>query len=318
MKTVRVAAIQIASVDGQIEHNLARAAPWVEEAKRQGAQLVLLPEFMPTGYALTPRLWNAAETSSGPTVTWLQEQARRHAIWIGTSFLEAVEDRFHNTFVLMNPDGAEAIRVRKTKAAALEAYFFEGCPGRHVVNTPLGRIGVSICYENSLATTIRQLWLEDADLVLMPHSAPSPTLANGLTQADVDVTNDNVRNVSRDVALQLGVPTVMANKVGPWRTRVPRPFLREDSSFPGLSAIVACDGEVLARMRDEEGVIVADVALRPERKAKSQPRTCGRWARPVPPYFARFAVPETLGGIAYRLSRRRRRKAREVSQGGSQ
>ncbi len=45
--SIRVAAVQMASVDGDIEGNLAHAKTLIEQAAAQGAQIILLPEFMP-------------------------------------------------------------------------------------------------------------------------------------------------------------------------------------------------------------------------------------------------------------------------------
>jgi predicted amidohydrolase len=123
-KTIRIAAVQMFSINGQVDRNLSHAAPFVAEAEGKGAELILLPEFMSTGYELTDAIWEVAEPPYGPTVMWLVQQAVKHSISIGTSFLEAVADRFYNTFVLINPQGEEAMRVRKAQPAAIEAYFF--------------------------------------------------------------------------------------------------------------------------------------------------------------------------------------------------
>lgn len=313
MKTIRVAAVQAESVSGKIEHNLAHASRFVEEARRQRSEVVLLAELFPTGFDMSGSIWEAGEPSAGTTVNWLKEQSRKHDIWIGTSFLEAVENRFYNTFVLMNPQGDEVARVRKAKAAATEAYFYEGAPGSHVVDTPLGRIGVSICYECALASTIRRLHEEGADFVLMPHSAPTPTLSTGLRQSNIDEFNESLRSVSSAMARELGVPTVMPNKTGRWKTRLPWPLPDEDSSFPGYSSIADSDGNILASLGNSEGVIVAEITLDPAKKAKCPPQTYGKWARPVPGFFGLFVIPETLGKIFYLSSLKRRRIARSIS-----
>ena len=317
-KTIRVAAVQMASSNGQIEGNLAHAALLVAEARNKGAELVLLPEFMPTGYELTDAIWDVAEPSQGSTVSWLKEQTLKHSLWIGTSFLEAVGDHFYNTFVLVGSDGKEVMRVRKARPAAIEAYFFAGFPGSHVADTGLGRIGVSICYEGFLASTIRYLHEENADFVLMPLSAPTPTLNLGLQPSDLDTYHESIRTSSSAVAKMLGVPTVMANKVGCWKIRPPRPFPPEDSTFPGLSSIAGPDGEILASLANQEGVIVADIDLNPEKKAKQLPKFSGKWARPVPKFFGLFAIAETLGGLRYRLSIKRRRMARKIADGATE
>lgn len=88
-RTVRVAAIQMASENGCVEANLAHATSLIEQASKEGAQLVLLPEFMPTGYLLAEGIWEAAEPADGATVAWLKDKSKRLGIWLGTSFLEA-------------------------------------------------------------------------------------------------------------------------------------------------------------------------------------------------------------------------------------
>jgi N-carbamoylputrescine amidase len=169
---LRVAAVQMESKNGLVEANLQHATPLVNRAAGMGARLILLPELMAAGYVYTAAIWNGAEPGGGPTVKWLQETSRKLGIWLGTSFLEADDEYFFNTFVLTMPDGREAGRVRKQTPAFSEAYFTRGHAGPHVLQTELGRVGVGICYENQLAYTPRTMCRESADLLLMPHSMP--------------------------------------------------------------------------------------------------------------------------------------------------
>ena len=117
IRTLRVAAVQMESQNGRVEANLERATRFVDQAAEQGGKLIILPEFMPTGYVYTKDIWEGAETKEGPTVGWLRENAKRLGVWLGTSFLEAEGEDFFNTFVLMKPDGQEAGRVRKQTSA---------------------------------------------------------------------------------------------------------------------------------------------------------------------------------------------------------
>ena len=106
MTTLRVAAVQVESRNGEGARNLARAAPWVARAAERGAQLVLCPEFLATGYIYDTSIWRAAERAGGLTERWLGDLARRHAIHVGASYLESDGDDFHNTFALAAPDVA--------------------------------------------------------------------------------------------------------------------------------------------------------------------------------------------------------------------
>jgi N-carbamoylputrescine amidase len=51
IRILRVAAVQIRSKNGRIERNLERAVPYIEKAAGEGAELVMLPDFLSTGYA---------------------------------------------------------------------------------------------------------------------------------------------------------------------------------------------------------------------------------------------------------------------------
>jgi N-carbamoylputrescine amidase len=60
-KKLRVAAVQMESKNGLIKVNLEHALPFVDEAAKKGAKLIVLPEFMPTGYIFTNAIWDAGE-----------------------------------------------------------------------------------------------------------------------------------------------------------------------------------------------------------------------------------------------------------------
>ena len=316
-RTVRVAAVQMASKDGLIEANLERATALVERAAGDGAQLVLLPEFMPTGYLFTTAVWDGAEPREGSTVRWLGENSRRLGVWLGTSFLEADGEDFFNTFVLAAPDGKEAGRVRKQTPAIFEAYFTRGGGGPHVIDTELGRIGVGICYENQLSYIPRMMCLQSVDLMLMPHSHPLPMQSFFARRKQIDYFLNSLRELAPRYALMLGVPSVMCNKCGPWETGIPvLPFHREISSFPGLSTIADSDGVVKAQLGDEEAVIVADVTLDPSRRRHELPQFYGRWAWKGPWFRGSFPVLEAMGRLWYAQSSERKRRARAVSSGG--
>ncbi len=94
-----VAAVQFESVDGDIGGNLKTAEGWLQQAVAANAELIVFPEFMPTGYHLGPAIWESGEGMTGPTVSWLVEQSARYRVWLGTSFLEVEGEHFFDTFV---------------------------------------------------------------------------------------------------------------------------------------------------------------------------------------------------------------------------
>ncbi|MBU1671319.1 MAG: carbon-nitrogen hydrolase family protein [Actinobacteria bacterium] len=316
-RTVRAAAVQMESLNSAVERNLERATGFVEEAAARGARLIALPEFTATGYIFTKEIWDAAEPHDGPTARWLRETSSRLGVWIAAGFLEAEGDDFVNTYVLANPEGGEDGRVQKQTPAAAEAYFTEGRSGPHVIDSELGRIGVGICYENQLAFTPGLMTSQSVDLILMPHSAPllQPRpffrwVNEGYEKA--------LRGLAGLYAEQLGIPAVMVNKSGRWRSPIPfMPLLKQDSAFPGLSAIADSDGTVKAQLAEEEGVIVEDVTLDPGRKTGSWTGCHGRWSmKETPPFIYALVAVEYMGRAWYAMSGDRKRRALEISAGG--
>jgi N-carbamoylputrescine amidase len=228
----------------------------------------------------------------------------RLRVWIGTSFLETDGRDFFNTFVLVDDAGVVAARVRKHTPAAVEAYFFKGSRDPHLVDTRLGCIG--ICYEGLRSDWGREIGGR-AQVVLLALSAPSPSVDRNNSEADRASFDALIRGEGAAVALVLGVPTVLANHCGPWVTRLPAPFLPQDSSFPGGSVVSDGRGVPLAALGPEEGVVVADVTLGPVARPV---RPQGRWLIAVPRRFGLFVIPEVLGRARYVLSLERRRMAR--------
>jgi N-carbamoylputrescine amidase len=94
VRTLRVAAVQMESQNGLVEANLGHATSLMERAVDDGAKLILLPEFMPTGYSFSKALWDGAEPREGATANWLRENSERLGVWLGTSFLEADGEDF--------------------------------------------------------------------------------------------------------------------------------------------------------------------------------------------------------------------------------
>ncbi len=312
-RTIRVAAAQMISENGRVTANLYRATSLIEHAKQQGAQLVLLPEFMSTGYYLGENIWDAAESSVGPTVTWLKQNSRRLGLWLGTSFLEADGDDFYNTFVLTDPLGEVVGRIRKQTPAIWEAYFFRGESSTHFIDTSLGKVGVSICFDSQTADVAAILSEQSVDLVLMPHSYPMPATSSRMFSKERIV--GYFKMITSLYATLLGVPIVLTNKCGLWESPIPGPQLVKQTggSFPGLSNIVDSDGTVKAILGDEEGVIVVNVNIDPARKRQSVIPRYGRYVYPGPPQRAIIRLIESMGRISYRLSSKRKSKASAVS-----
>lgn len=312
-----VAAIQLACEPNAFASNTAKAARYIAEAAQAGAQLVLLPELMPNGYLLNEAAWDGAEPFHGPTLAWLAGTSRRHGIYLGTTFLEADGEDFFNTFVLVDPQGEVAGRVRKNPPASFEAWFFRSGNDPHWFDTPLGRIGVGICFENSLYERYLEIQQADVDLMLRPFSGASFEARFPIRPRDVAMVNAALRDGSAETGRLTGRPVVMANKVGRLVTDLPAGFPPQDIEFPGYSAVADSDGRILAQLGPgQEGVAMGVVQLDPTRKVRSVvPRRHGRWTVPLPWWAFLWTLTQRMGQRAYARSQVRRARARAVSSG---
>lgn len=319
-KRLKIAAVQMVSEVGAIEENLARATMLVKVALAQGAEMVIFPELMSSGYTLSAKIWQGAEPTNGPTADWLRDIAGEYGIYVGTSFIEAAGGHFYNTFVLANPAGKEAGRVRKAHA---ETYFFRGAKGtRHVIETEIGKIGVGICGDNHYASLLPELQREQVDLMLMPHAWPSPCRVNGkISAADIERQEGMAKKIAVLYQQHLGVPVVFVNRVGaaaldkgPGLTAK---FMNsENFHFAGLSTIVDSDGAVLAQMGGKEGAAVAEVILNSALKTAPTPPAFGKWV--FPGSAARdilFGLDGAAGKVWYAINPKRRKIARRVAAG---
>jgi predicted amidohydrolase len=178
--TVRVALVQLTSSD-DLEANLEAARRGVSEAAGRGAGFVALPE----NFAYLRREgmpFPCAQDLDGPIVTWLRELARETGVrLLGGTFPESIhgEARVYNTCVLISPEGELEAVYRKIHLFDVdlgpEARFTESAsiaPGGEVVvaDTPLGGVGLSVCYDLRFPELYRQLSRRGADWLCVPSA----------------------------------------------------------------------------------------------------------------------------------------------------
>jgi predicted amidohydrolase len=140
-----------------------------EELFDRGARLVVLPELVVSGYAADrERLLEVAEPIDGPAVAAWTELARRRDGWISGGMCERDGDSLFNSAVLVGPDGV-LLHYRKLHLFREEKHGFEpGDLGLPVVELPIGRVGLCICYDLRFVETMRILALQGAEIVLVP------------------------------------------------------------------------------------------------------------------------------------------------------
>jgi len=150
------------------------------------AKLALFPEFCFSGaaYRTVPDMLSAAVTLPGPEVARLQQWARDNTIYAAAQFLEtdpAFPGRAFNTAVIIDDAGEVILKHRKLQCVDIFGALPDTTPGSvfdqyveqngieslyRIVDTPLGKIGVAICFEIVFPEVIRSMANEGAEVIL--------------------------------------------------------------------------------------------------------------------------------------------------------
>ena len=184
MTTTRIACLQTEPVLGAVTQNLADQAVACAEAIANGADLLVLPECSTTGWAFesVAQAHEVAEPvpDGAACQQWLA-LCRDEGVHLVAGVVERDGDDLFNTAVLMGPDGLIGT-YRKAHTWALEKTFYEpGDLGVPVYDTPLGRIGMHICYDCWFPESFRLMAAQGADLICAPSNwVPVPTQRDDL------------------------------------------------------------------------------------------------------------------------------------------
>jgi nitrilase len=184
-----MAVIQMVSEPG-VAANLATAADLLAEAAGRGAQLAVLPEnFALMGRRESDKLAVRETPGSGPMQNFLAEQAARHRLWLvgGTIPLRTAGDsqRVRAACLLFDDQGRQVARYDKVHLfdvqvmGSRERYAESATiePGdRYVVaDTPLGRLGLAVCYDLRFPEQFRAMVEQGMEILALPAAFTAAT-----------------------------------------------------------------------------------------------------------------------------------------------
>ncbi len=249
--TYLAAAIQMNAGPDKLA-NLERAERLVRVGAARGANLVALPEVFNWRGKRNDQT-AAAETLDGQSLAMMSRLARELQIHIVagsiTEQAAATESRCYNTSVLIGPDGGQIAVYRKIHL------FDVDLPGRVTVResdtklagadvvtakTPLGTIGLTICYDLRFPELYRRLTFAGAQIIAIPSAFTFPT---GEAHWEPLIRARAIENQAYVIAPAQFGPNIYGY------------------SDYGNSMIVDPWGRVLARAADQEGVVVAPIDL---------------------------------------------------------
>jgi predicted amidohydrolase len=150
--------------------------PFIEQAARQGADIICLPEGVTvcgTGKTYT----EVAEPIPGPSTDFFGKIAKDHHLYIVAGIYEREGDVVYNTAILIDRNGRYMGKYRK---AALPREEIEGgiTPGESfpVFETDFGKVGIMICWDIQFPEPARRLAANGAEVILLPIWGGNETL----------------------------------------------------------------------------------------------------------------------------------------------
>lgn len=239
-EVVNVATIQIDCYLGDIQKNLLVTKNLVDQAvENENAKLIVLPELFATGYRLDQLYKNFAEPLDGPLITRLQSWCTEHDIWISAAIIELSNYELYDTAVLVSPAGLEGYTRKKTLWGKEAEYFNSSDQHGDIYETPIGKVGLAICYEVGFPEIIRNLAVNGAEVILVPSAFGMPRLYAW------DIA-------TRSRALENGCFLVASNRIG----------IEKDSEFCGHSRIVSPQGKILTEINNFQGWVSHEIKLK--------------------------------------------------------
>jgi omega-amidase len=239
---MKIAAAQISCVLGDFTANLSKVRDFAVLAKKSGAELIVFPEMVDTGYSMPVIQKHAKKWSDGP-VRGLQEIAKETSIAIVAGISDRDGASIFNSQVLVNGQGEVVAKYRKTHLVTAAPLDERVClsPGNEFVSCKVGKftVGLSICYDLRFPEMARTLVVERGANVIVNSSAWPVVRA------------EHLRILALARAVENQSYFTIANRVG----------TDDGVTFCGSSLIIDPSGAILAAASpDREELIEAEIS----------------------------------------------------------
>lgn len=249
---MRVAALQMNS-KANVQENLVQLEAFFIEAKEQQVKLIVLPEnFALIGKTELDKLDCAEIYGQGKIQETVAQLARNYCMWViaGTMPIYHTAHRVKAACLVFNDQGEcisryDKIHLFDVNLAQTQETYLESktiAPGENVVvvDTPIGRVGLSVCYDLRFPALYRKMILSGAEIFVVPSAF---TVTTGQAHWEVLLRARAIENLSYVLAPnQSGTHT-------------------SGRCTYGHSMIVSPWGEILAQKPEGAGLVMADIDL---------------------------------------------------------
>lgn len=288
-ETVRVAAVQATPVILDAEASIEKAGALLRECAGQGVQLAVLPEafvsvFPSNSWArgasdfsgwdeVWERLWESSVDVPGPMIDRLLDVCRETEIHCAIGVNERESERpgtIYNTLLLLGPEGL-LHKHRKLMPTHQEKLFYGIGPGDDldVTETPFGRVGGLICWENRMPLARYAVYKGGPQIWIAP------------TGDDSDGWLASMRHIALESGtFVVSVPQYIPRSAFPDDFPAPLPEGKEPFGNGGAAIVEPDEGELIAGpLYGEEGIVTAQCDLRVGLHAKRWFDVVGHYSR---------------------------------------
>lgn len=217
-RILKIGLAQMKVVDNEVDINLNNAEKQIAEAKKQGADIVILPECFDIGWANQNAL-AIAKASYGKVIKKLSKSAQENGIYVIAGVTEYTDGKLYNSALTFNKKGKIIDRHHKINILIGIEDMYEVGSSLNVFETPFGKFGVSICADNlkgslSIPETLARM---GAEIILSPSSwAVSPDF--GKDRVYGNEWREPYTAISKKYSIPVvGVSNVGRITTGPWK-----------------------------------------------------------------------------------------------------
>jgi predicted amidohydrolase len=243
---MRLALAQYA-LGSELKPNLEKALDMMAAAGRDAAQLVVFPELCLSPFFPQYAARNAAQyaiTLEDEYIRQFRAACRRLKLTAVPNVYLRENGRLFDASLMIGADGnilgiSKMVHIAQGPGFYEQDYYTPSDTGFRVYDTPLGKIGIVVCFDRHYPESIRTCVLRGASLILIP------------TANTLDEPRDVFECELRAAAFQNGVYIAMCNRVG----------AEGGAVFCGESTVVDPDGNVAAKAGASETLTVADIDL---------------------------------------------------------
>jgi predicted amidohydrolase len=242
-RTLVVAAVSPEIVLGDVAGNIARCASSIDEAVRRSARLVVLPELALSGYVFRDAVEAKSAAIARSDSAWQVLTAELpEGVVVVVGYAEDADGVVCNSAAVLTR-GRRIGDYRKSHLWGAEsAIFASGETAGAVFDTPVGRLGVAVCYDNEFPEVPRRLALAGAELLALPVNWPLVDRPRG------EHPPETIQAMA--AARSSRLPTVIADRAGAER----------GVEWTYGTAVIDGDGWIAA-LPDDRGYAIARLSL---------------------------------------------------------